>query len=444
MHRIIKRGFKTAANHYQRLKISPTCSHTASKVDITGDGFQPDAPLTIQSSLTCPEERFNFHSYAHVFADENGCFDLSKSESISGTYTGVEEMGLFWSMEKQGKSYDIASLINGSRILPYKFNVYQGHEEDFASESMIVASGEITRYLVDDSVTRIMVSEGDIKGTLFIPKGDGPFPAVISLLGGVKMRQVPEQHAAYLASHGFVTLTLAFFGVEGLPRSYLEKPIDIEHFERGVEFLQNHPSVANENIGVLGESKGGEIALSMMTHLPQVKAVCTLNGSVASIAVSTVYKGQHEVEALSGNPMRAQFRDDGSVDISECLDDPKEQPKSIVQFEKSKADLLMIACRDDLNWKSEMMAEIAKDKMDRYGMTNYVIQNFLNVGHFIDPPNLPICTYDYHPIVPNKIKCFFGGSNKTLNSKEQVEVWQNVLGFFQQSLRKKDSAQSKL
>lgn len=388
--------------------------------------------------------RFDFQSYTHVFADKDGCFDLSTSESIGGTYTGVEDMGLFWSMEKQGNSYDRASLINGSRKLPYKFNVYAGHQEDFASGNIIVASGEITRYLVDESVTRITVKEGDVKGTMFIPKGDGPFPAVISLLGGVKMRQVPEQHAAYLASHGFVTLTMAFFGVEGLPRSYLEKPIDIEHFEKGIEFLQNHPSVASEDIGVLGESKGGELALSMMTHLPQVKAVCTLNGSVASIAVSTVYKGQHEVEALPGTPMRAQFRDDGSVDISECLDDPKDHPKAVVQFERSKADLLMIACRDDFNWKSEMMAEIAKLKMDDHGKTNYVMQNYLNVGHFIDPPNFPICTYDYHPIVPNKIKCFFGGSNKALNSKEQVQIWQNVLEFFQQCLRKENSVKSRL
>ena len=60
MHRIIKRGFATAANQYQQLKISPACSHTSTKVDITGNGFQPDAPLTIQNKLICPEERFGF------------------------------------------------------------------------------------------------------------------------------------------------------------------------------------------------------------------------------------------------------------------------------------------------------------------------------------------------------------------------------------------------
>ena len=434
MYRILKRGLKTAINHYQRLIINPASSHTSREVDIIGDGFLPDAPITIHSSLVCPEEYFDFQSYAHIYADKDGCFDISTAESIGGTYTGVEKMGLFWSMQNQSNSFDRAFLNNGSRKLPYTFAVYDEHLENFKNNSPI-ACVEIKRYLVNEGATRITVSEKNVKGTLFIPEGDGPFPAVITLLGGVKKKQVPEQYAAFLASHGFVSLALAFFGVEGLPKSYINAPIDIEDFEKGIEFLKNHPSVAPERIGVLGESKGGETALSMMAHLPQVKAVCTLNGSISSIGVPTVYKG-HETEALAGDVLRARFLEDGNIDISECLDSPKDHPKSIHPFERSAADLLMIACSDDLNWKSELMAEIAKEKMDEYGKTNYSIQNYNNIGHFIDAPNFPICTHSYHPLVPNKMRCFFGGSNKALNSKEQVKVWHSVVEFFQRSLRK--------
>ena len=34
-------------------------------------------------------------------------------------------------------------------------------------------------------VTRIPVNYGRIKGTLFLPSGSGPFPAVISMYGGM-------------------------------------------------------------------------------------------------------------------------------------------------------------------------------------------------------------------------------------------------------------------
>ena len=54
-------------------------------------------------------------------------------------------------------------------------------------------------------------------------------------------------------------MTLAFYGVEGLSKGYLNKPIDIGHFEKGLQFLERHPSVSKDHIGVLGTSKGGDL-----------------------------------------------------------------------------------------------------------------------------------------------------------------------------------------
>ena len=74
-----------------------------------------------------------------------------------------------------------------------------------------------------DGVERIEVNAGRIRGTLFLPEGrTGPFPAVINLYGGVHKRKIIEDKSALLASRGFASLALAFFGVEGLPRRYDE------------------------------------------------------------------------------------------------------------------------------------------------------------------------------------------------------------------------------
>ena len=54
-------------------------------------------------------------------------------------------------------------------------------------------------------------------------------------------------------------MTLAFYGVEGLSKGYLNKPIDIGHFEIFFFFDIGH------------------LALSMAAYLPQVYAVCILN-----------------------------------------------------------------------------------------------------------------------------------------------------------------------
>ena len=69
-------------------------------------------------------------------------------------------------------------------------------------------------------VSFILVNKGRIRGTLFLPPGPGPFPAVINMYGGIHKKNVIEDKSAMFASRGFASLALAFFGVEGLPKTY--------------------------------------------------------------------------------------------------------------------------------------------------------------------------------------------------------------------------------
>ncbi len=57
-------------------------------------------------------------------------------------------------------------------------------------------------------------------GTLYMPPGPGPHPAVINIYGGIHKGNVIEDKSAVFASRGFASLALAFFGVPGLPKSY--------------------------------------------------------------------------------------------------------------------------------------------------------------------------------------------------------------------------------
>jgi dienelactone hydrolase len=62
--------------------------------------------------------------------------------------------------------------------------------------------------------------EGRVRGTLFIPSGPGPHPTVINLYGGIHKGNVIEDKSAMFASRGIASLSLAFFGVPGLPKTY--------------------------------------------------------------------------------------------------------------------------------------------------------------------------------------------------------------------------------
>lgn len=74
---------------------------------------------------------------------------------------------------------------------------------------------------------------------MLLPTGQGPFPGVIDLFGGVG--GLVEFRASLLATHGFAVLALAYFGYEDLPSELGEQ--DLEYFEEAVELLLKHPKV---------------------------------------------------------------------------------------------------------------------------------------------------------------------------------------------------------
>ena len=41
------------------------------------------------------------------------------------------------------------------------------------------------RHILAPGVRRIHVKEGRVRGVLYLPPGDGPFPGIIDLFGGV-------------------------------------------------------------------------------------------------------------------------------------------------------------------------------------------------------------------------------------------------------------------
>src|SRR5205807_6507540 len=74
-----------------------------------------------------------------------------------------------------------------------------------------------------------------------------------------------------LASHGYAVLALGYFGVEGLPRSLHNIPL--EYFGTALDWLSAQPGVDPQRIGVLGTSRGGELALLLGSVYPQIKTV---------------------------------------------------------------------------------------------------------------------------------------------------------------------------
>ncbi|KAG7170846.1 Peroxisomal succinyl-coenzyme A thioesterase-like [Homarus americanus] len=374
--------------------------------------------------------------------------------------------------------------------------VHKGHLSDEALCSPVVGEPLATlthlRHYMSPGVQRIPVRFGKVRGCLFLPPGNGPFPGVIDMFGSAG--GLLEYRSAQLASRGFASLALAFFAYDDLPK-HLEE-FNIAYFEEAVEFLLKqekesgededkeesrfipakdlkdpffcwsklsklaedyHPdvgsvqkaiSVFNDNVmnyfwkvfgdgvGVIGTSKGGDLALSMAAFIPSVHACIVINccntPSVKGLRVRDCFY----------TPLNHVFRnvrvsDEGVVFGKEIAQDPRLHPESIIPIEKSQSAFLFLVGSDDQNVKSEFFAQLSYQRLrDHSYPKHYEVSSYPGAGHLIEPPYSPHTPISFHNSYA--LPLIWGGTSKH-HTLAQVQAWSKVLDFLRVHLAKGES-----
>ncbi|XP_063864235.1 acyl-coenzyme A thioesterase 3-like [Scylla paramamosain] len=98
-------------------------------------------------------------------------------------------------------------------------------------------------------------------------------------------------------------------------------------------------------MGVIGVSKGGDLALSMSTFIPEVTAGVCINGSISNIQ-SRLNLYDRSIPGLDFDLGKIEIVD-GAMDCYESVDDPKEYPETIIPIERAVANLLFLVSCDD-------------------------------------------------------------------------------------------------
>src|SRR5205085_10788827 len=123
-----------------------------------------------------------------------------------------------------------------------------------------------------------------------------------------------ELPAAVLASHGYPTLSLAYFGEPGLPQEL--RSIPLEYFRGALRWLAARPGVDGRRLVVLGISRGGEAALLAGISFPDLVhgvITCTGGGPVVlgtapGVSDSAWTLGGAAIPPRVGRPGRADRR----------------------------------------------------------------------------------------------------------------------------------------
>ncbi|XP_066218930.1 bile acid-CoA:amino acid N-acyltransferase-like [Saccopteryx leptura] len=362
-------------------------------------------------------------------ANESGEVDLEHASSLGGDYLGVHPIGLFWSLkaENVGNKLSKKDVMNSPLYVTLK--LYDSDFDIYLKPSIPPKySLTVERWFAAPGVSRVRVAEGHIQRSLFLPPGEDHLPRVIDLYGAVG--KLFENQASLLASHGVVTMALAFSNYKDLLPILVK--YKLQYFEEAINFLLRHPNVLGPGIGVLSLSKGAELGLTMAIHLKQVVATVLINGVNFIGQVPHEYCG-HMFETLTLSSHLVCTDNLGFIEQRYIFEEHRSKASSDIfhPIEKVQGHFLFIVGEDNRNVNSKLNVEQAIEWLRRNGKNNWSLLSCREAGHLIDSPYTPVC---YASQVAHYKVCYALGGSVVPPAAAQEHSWKEIQKFLRKHL----------
>ena len=396
----------------QALQVDPNRVMVDQPATVRASGLQPNERVTIRAELVDgADERWT--AQADFATDAQGSIDSSRQAPIAGSYKEVSAMGLVWSMmPRAGKE---------SRYRPPKDYAPQTIEFQLVRKGEQLATARLEQVTFAEGVQRIPVHDGDLRGVLFLPPGNARHPGVL-VVGGSE-GGYPGHRAAWLASHGYAALALAYFHYEDLPEMLAGIPL--EYFGRALSWMAQRPEIMADRVAVMGTSRGGELALQLGSMYPRI-------GAVVAYAPSNV-----RYPACCGIPPvpYAWTWEAKPLAFQRIRESP--QPEAVIAVEHTQGPLLLISGEADGVWPSSSMADSVVSRLHRHSFAFSVEHlRYPHAGHAAGRPVIvpawlgtgkqPISGAEMNP----------GGTPRG-NAESSLDAIPKVLDFLQKNLPQK-------
>jgi len=388
-------------------------------IPIVVSGLEPKAVVTVRAR-SGPEEN-PWMSSAAFTADAAGRVDLTRMAPDAGSYKDVDPMGLFWSASRVGS--DGADSFDDGRIL-VTAELWTLTAETGGS---VVASARIRRRAVAPGVRVFPVRDSGLVGSFYEPAGPGRHPAFLVLGGSGGGIPPPLGPAGGLASRGYAVLSLAYFRAPGLPSTLSNIPL--EYFAAALKWMSAHPSVDPSRVGVIGLSRGAELALLLGTILPGFRAV------VAYMPSNVIVRGCCD----AGTPVAWTL---GGRAVASAPSAPTRRSgmsdRPEIPVERINGAVLLISGRDDEVWPSTAMADAIMSRLRRHRFAHpFEHLAYDHAGHGIGRPFTSTMDLNSrrHPLTGRLMRM---GGTPSGTARARAESWRRMLAFVDEHLR--DSA----
>ncbi|MEQ9270131.1 MAG: alpha/beta fold hydrolase [Haliea sp.] len=394
--------------------MTPVLSSSRSEAFVTDElkiyasGLTPGEQVRISAHLT-DMAGVEWVSYGDFIADHEGRVDLSEAPSESGTYTGVDVGGLFWSMRPGaggGREFVAQASAKAHKLGQPDLEPTENYDVIFnlARDDDRLADCKVRFKRLSKGIRQVSLSEGSLRGQAFMWEDRSVSRGAIMCLtgsnGGVELSYAPA-----LASAGYDVLSLAYFAYDDLPSGIAAIPL--EYFEAGFQWMQRTFGV--DRVGVQGASRGGELSLLLAAHFPEyvLSAVAfvpmyasasSFGGEDGAIGPSWTLGGEDIPYAMPTTEMNideARRQSEGEphgLAMSEMymqdFDRPEVRQSCAIPVERARADLLLVSGVDDQMWPSHWGSDLVVNRLRAKGYAlEYRHLALREAGHRIMPPN---------------------------------------------------------
>jgi dienelactone hydrolase len=422
-------------------------------------GLRPQEQILIRAT-TLDDLGRRWTSQAIFRADASGPVDLALQKPVSGSYRGISSMGVFWSMRLEAQDSNKQMTFAKKDAVPNRVML------EGVIDGLVVASSELLRNfqagetqtrdlkIGDDSLANGRGS-GDaatIIGKLFIPSGRGPRPVIVVLSGTGGGFDLDK--AAVLSRHGFATLALAYFGIPPLP-TWLHR-VPLEYFEPALGWLGAQPEIDAQRIGILGVSRGAELALLLGTKFPAIHAVAAYAPSSVAWAAGGRDEATGEIipswtwqglpVPFAPMPLRG-FMWRSAIPVAVLrrpvmfrnlfragLRNRETIERASIPVERMRGPVLLISGGDDHLWPASEMSEAIVARLKKNNFAHSVGHlHYPRAGHMLRYPYLPTTSRESGNTYLRSAKFSFGGTPEA-DAEAQTDSWRRTIAFFKSSL----------
>ena len=190
-------------------------------------------------------------------------------------------------------------------------------------------------YRIEEVAFRNEKEGFDLTGTMTIPEGDGPFPAMVLISGSGQQNRDEElmNHrpfwviADYMARHGVAVLRYDDRGIGGSGGDvYNSTSMDFSYdAEAAFDFLRNQKLIDASKVGILGHSEGGIINFMVASRRTEVAFLVSLAGPAVN-GIEMLKEQQKAILRASGMTEEAiQFSSNTNAQMFDIIANSKDR-----------------------------------------------------------------------------------------------------------------------